>query len=335
MGNLDDMELIDKFVEDSLNKEELILFNKRYNEDTEFAKLANSYLDMSVAIKAADQFGRTRLKNLKDNQRYFADYKWVISIAASLVVITVLSFYAIHLNRKNISLSDRNYEFTADISKLKQEIEIAATHNQIDKNIAKPVTASNNLHQETGDMNRDRKYFSSILALNKIIETNLNKSITRNSGNVTHVFPVQSKLVNKNDAFVAILKQNQISKASKFYLIDFASNDTIFRINNISSEIIALNNSGMQYGGKYYWIITYQDGSAESGSISMISAAEKNKVKEFSLQSGSDYLEAFIYYYNNGYYFEAQSVLKKAVIQYQNEKLFVSLKQLLYQTTTL
>ena len=96
--------------------------------------------------------------------------------------------------------------------------------------------------------------------------------------------------------------------------------------------MISLDKSGIQSGGKYYWIITYRNGNMESGSIF---AVEKNKVKTYLFKTGNDYLEAFIYCYNNGYYFDAQSVLKKAKSKYRNEELFANLMQLLYNTKTL
>jgi hypothetical protein len=329
MHTIEDMELINRFVEDSLKNEELQLFNKKYRDDPEFAKLANSYFDMSIAIKAVDQFSKTKLKDRKDNQRYIVDYKWVASIAASLVLIITFSFYAIHLRKENRLLFDDNHELSDHISKLKQEIE--TNQKNTGTTTLKPIEPE----KGTDGIDQDQRTFSTILALNKIVESNVNKNITRNSDDVAHIFPIQSKLIDKNEAYLSVLSTNQLSKAKKFRLIDYSNNDTIFRIDNISKEEISLNKSGIQIGKKYYWVITNQNGSIESGSITVIPESERKMVKAFTLKTGNDYLEAFIYYYKNAYYFDAQSVLKKAVCKYHNEELFTNLLKTLHNTKTL
>jgi hypothetical protein len=335
MSTIDDMELINKFVEDSLNKEELQLFNLRYREDLEFAELSNTYFDMSIAIKAADQFSRTKVKDRKDNLRYIADYKWVASIAASMVLIITLTIYTIHLTKENRLLSGNNNELSGNISKLKQEMAGVSKPNHILTITTNPIVATNDPEKVTDGKDEDQRVFAAILALNQIAESNANKNITRNSDGVAHVFPIQSKLINKDDAYLSILSPNQLRKAIKFRLIDFANNDTILRIEKISKDVIPLNISGIQSGGKYLWIITNRDGSIESGSIIVLPEIERKKVRTFSLNTGNDYLEAFIYYYKNEYYFEAQSVLKKANSRYHNEELFNALLKTLHNTKTL
>jgi hypothetical protein len=328
MHTIDDMELIHKFVEDSLNNEELQLFNKKYRDNPEFAELANSYFDMSIAIKAIDQFSKIKLKDRKDNQRYIGDYKWIVSLAASVVLIITFSFYAIHLKKESRLLLDHNHELSDNISKLKQEIE---TNQKNTDATAKTIESE----KGPDGMEQDQRTFSTILALNKIVESNANKNITRNSEDIAHIFPIQSKLIDKNEAYLSVLNTNQSSKAKKFRLVDFSNNDTIFKIDNISKDAISLNKSGIQIGKKYYWIITNQNGSIESGSITVIPESERKKLKAFTLKTGNDYLEAFIYYYKNEYYFDAQSVLKKAVSKYHNAELFTNLLKILHQTKTL
>jgi hypothetical protein len=326
MDEIQDIELVNKFLENSLSKEELELFNQKYKEEAEFSSLVNTFFDISIAVKAADKYGKSITSKKKNIRISFGNNKWFFSIAASAAIILILLAYTASLYNKNKMLSNSNFLLSENISKVQNEIKALS-----EKELTYQSIKEHGDHYLNEKTKHDKNYLSNVMALNKVIESinSTNEmSNTREINFKIYVFPLQSKLIDINNASV-YLDNTQKLQHLNFYLVDIIKNDTVFKIEGLLTGEISLKKAKIVEGKKYHWALKYNNKEVGSGNFTTLSVGEKSKIKEFTFRTADDYIEAFIYYYNNGYYFDVQATLNKATKTYPYAELFSYLQKLL------
>ena len=80
MANIDQNELLNKFLEDDLKKDELILFKEKFDNEPDFAHEVKQYVDMKLALKAAS---RVRLRAGFESNNDRGESRWLT--AASIM----------------------------------------------------------------------------------------------------------------------------------------------------------------------------------------------------------------------------------------------------------
>jgi hypothetical protein len=280
---------------------------------------------MSIAIKAADEFGK-KVDKQRQIHRIPRNYKKLLSIAASIVFVIVCGGYVVKLYKANIALTKSNNILSETLSETQnkvrelQEMEHYALHSASDMD-------QSEIEKSIGDS----EYLSSVLALNKVIASinEVNEmSYTRDIDLIRSVFPSKSNLIDNNNAFISLGKMNK-DVPLNLTLINYSTNDTVHKVEGYNKMQIPLRDLPIVEGVKYRWILNYKKKEVGSGDFYALTSNEKKQIERFDFHTAQDYVKAFTYYYSNGYYFDAQATLYKGINAYPNTELFNYLQQLL------
>jgi hypothetical protein len=322
MNKLNENILIEGFLDHSLTGEQIGQFNNEYKSNPDFAQSVHKHLNIICAIKAADRMKeRIAGKNLKIVPFYGKINYQGLSLAASVLLLISISF-SIYT-----SIRLKRIESTGELSKIKY---IANSNN--DTQAASPAEPTIKL-KKPDVVNYDKEkvsvsYVSALTNIIKELHSNENKSYTRNVNKAIHVFPENSKLANANDARLFI-KNSESEGNLSFVVSDYASGDTLMNV-PLKSRIntIELSRLKLERGKKYYWVVLKEKTEIEVGTFSYSSGKEYRMLKKFELNSSADYLNAFVYYYESGYFFDSYAIIEQALKKYPKESVFINLSAL-------
>jgi hypothetical protein len=323
MNKLNEKILIHGFLDNTLTSEQIDQFNLVYRTNPEFALSVNSYLNIMSALKAADKM-RERVAQKKRTVKIFSikPYYKHIAVAASLMLIISI-FYSLYTayQLKQLQIENKILATVGTIETSSAEASEKHTGASLDKKIIKPRPAE-----------ISKISISNVSALASIIrnlQNGASQPITRSNNKFIHVFPENSKLAYPAGAKIVIKNTGNLQNCS-FTLNNLTDGDTIIKVALTNSfETILLENLRLKRGEKYYWVISKDKVELEVGTFSYISKNESEKLNKIKYENSADFVNAFIYYYENGFLFDAYAVLERAVKKYPSEEVFLYLASLM------
>ncbi|MBI9067430.1 MAG: DUF928 domain-containing protein [Salinivirgaceae bacterium] len=137
------------------------------------------------------------------------------------------------------------------------------------------------------------------------------------------LFPISSKLANKNQAFITChLKTTEIV-VIELEVLNMQNDEIVYSSKNITSTEIALNEMPLLPGQDYVW--TLKADGKETDQIGLITYLDTEKQKallQFNLKQKVDYLKAYQYYAEKELWFAAKRTIQMAAQAYPETDLF-------------
>ncbi len=145
-------------------------------------------------------------------------------------------------------------------------------------------------------------------------------------------FPLKSKISDKKNAIIHLSSNNIPKNPIDFKLVHSLTQKTVWETENLTDSVIFLQNAPLDKGQAYYWEITgLTKGKPVIGTIIYPNQTELNMLKEFSeKESHYDYLVAISYFYQKKYFFEAYSILEKAIKKYPSVEIYKKIQKTIY-----
>jgi len=137
------------------------------------------------------------------------------------------------------------------------------------------------------------------------------------------LFPISSKLANKNQAFITCNLKTAEIVSIEIEVLDMQNDELVYSNKNITSPEIALKDIPLLQGKDYVWTIK-ADGKEidQIGLITYLNIEKQEELLQFSLKKKIDYLKAYQYYAENELWFAAKQTLQIAAQTYPKTDLF-------------